>query len=324
MTASNLLTLKSVEVIDSANEVPELVGKFTTGTTSSIPLESVDVIPSTAEAMSATSTLTTGEVKITNKDYKSWQQCLKKAPRQLKVRDCDCEEAIYELAKSGSGLDIYSMTAFFPTPYNLAMSLFVAFIQLLVVPGVVFYVMQQSDVYLSNNGTAAVCNAFAENRVERPWVAKGTAVVLALYVSVFVLIAFAKIRQGWLPNVVSNGPIANVAVLPLLPVGFAINIWALFISSVGTTALLVVTDEPIDLILNSLALSFIAELDDAIVPDTLYKAAESLFDPANIDPNERQKVAKAVDRFFEYSLPVFLWFATTFAICSPIYIAVCY
>ena len=184
--------------------------------------------------------------------------------------------------------------------------------------------IEQSDVYQNNNGTDALCNAFAENRIKHTWVAKCTAICLAVYVSIYILTAYAKLMNRWLPNVVSNGPIANVTVLPLLTIGYFINIWALFISSVGTTALLAVTYEPIDLILNSLALAFIAELDDVVVPDTLYKAAELLFDPANINPNERKKVAKAVDCFFEYSLPLFLVFAVIFAVGSPIYITVCY
>lgn len=115
------------------------------------------------------------------------------------------------------------------------------------------------------------------------WKIKTIAVSLIIYVSNLALNQLVSLGGGgWVGNVISNGPIANVSMLVLIPIRTLVNILTILITIGGTTALLYNTESPVDLVLNSLALAFLTELDDAVVTTAQHKATEILFHPRNI------------------------------------------
>lgn len=224
------------------------------------------------------------------------------------TKDGECEQEIYDLAKSGSGFDIYIITSFFPSWSNITKSIFVAAVQLFVAPLMVTASLEDSD--------REFCDLQAD------WKSKIICLALSVYFGVLATRNIAERSSNWEANVISNGPIANVSMPLMIPVSTLVNCLSILIIILGTTTLLYQTYDKVDLVLNSLALLFLTELDDAIVTVEQYKATEMLFHPKNI--GTRKKISRAWDMFFEYFLPVIFMLTLSSAIAAPIYLAACY
>lgn len=188
-------------------------------------------------------------------------------------------------------------------------SIFVASVQLFVAPLMVIVSLKDFE------------REFCDRQAE--WESKAICVALSVYFGILAARNLdAHMSGNWVANVISNGPIANISMPVMIPMSTMLNFLSLLIIILGTTTLLYNTDNVVELVLNSLALLFLCELDDAIVTVRQYKATEMLFEPNNI--GTRRTLPRGWDIFFEYFLPIVYIVTYCFAVASPVYLAACF
>ena len=68
-----------------------------------------------------------------------------------------------------------------------------------------------------------------------------------------------------------------VAHLFWIPIGVTVNIFALAAANVGVVVLIFAASSPMEMLLNVVALSFVFELDDALMSKRDYKARNCTF-----------------------------------------------
>jgi len=172
---------------------------------------------------------------------------------------------IYEAAQSGSGINVYHITAFFPRPSIYLRALLCVTLQLVVVPSIIVNTVENAPSYCPRTGT---------------WTGKLAGAALLVYANFTLISQRFTFSKSWdYAYIEKNVGLPKLVRQPTwIPLGIIINIIALAAANLGVVVLLSLKEgSPMDMLLNLVALTFVWELDDQLMSKREYKAVEILF-----------------------------------------------
>lgn len=236
---------------------------------------------------------------------------------------------IHEAAQSGSGINVYHITAFFPKSENYCRAFLCIVLQVVIVPSIIANTFVNSpklnDSFCPSHGS---------------WVGKLAGCALLVYALDQLRSQDFTFGHSWDVACIRKGaPLLKlVSHTSWIPIGIIVNIIALAASNVGVVVLLFFSDTAMDMLLNLVALTFVFELDDQLMATRDYKATEILFREAALGKDLKDFSQKLRNRgYFEphtfhkswrylvialdglVTSPLYL-----FMMAAPFYHAICY
>uniref|UniRef100_A0A6U1MUI2 Uncharacterized protein n=1 Tax=Fibrocapsa japonica TaxID=94617 RepID=A0A6U1MUI2_9STRA len=107
--------------------------------------------------------------------------------------------------------------------------------------------------------------------------------------------------------------------------GMFVNIWTVFLTSVGSVVLIYNQEDVINIVLNALALAFVIALDDELVTERDYKEVVQIVEKWSKNQDDNEQELSTFYQMTMYIVTVPMMYATGLILfLSPLYLGICY